>query len=209
MFPSVASTPVDLSASAARPRSLTINAPAKPGLIVAVGRAVRNGTGHRAVGRQRPALAGCRACHVEQGLIAEAELLAEHERLADGDHRDSENHVVADLRSLACSWTAAVDDSAALDAEDLASCVKVFLAGAHHHGQRAGDSSADTTGYGRVDVAMSRIDREVMGRERVVDRDGRAVDEQRSGFARRRVARRLCCRRPCTEQARGCHSAAW
>ena len=42
--------------------------------------------------------------HVEQGLVRQAELFGECEGLADADHGNAEDHVVADFRRLPCTY---------------------------------------------------------------------------------------------------------
>ena len=72
--------------------------------------AVRRGGGHRAghgaIGCQRPALAGGFRGDVEQRLMLKPELLAERKGLRDGDHRNAQDHVVADLCGLAIAGAA-------------------------------------------------------------------------------------------------------
>ncbi len=60
--------------------------------------------------------------------MREPEPLAEHERLGDRDLRHREDHVVADLRGLAESRSAAMHDTAAHRLEDRQRRREVILA---------------------------------------------------------------------------------
>jgi hypothetical protein len=127
-----------------QPQILQHQGGGKAGLVVIVGGRGRHRPRHRAIGRQRPALARRGRGDVEQRLMRQAELLGEHEGLADADHRNAEDHVVADLGRLPGAGRAAMDDllahrlrGSAWPSEGL----RRIAAG--HEGQRAALGAAD------------------------------------------------------------------
>ena len=117
-------------------------------LVVVVGGRGRHQARHRAVARQRPALARGGGRHVEQRLVRQPELLGQHERLADADHADAEHHVVADLGGLAGAGFAAVHDLPAHGLQDRLGLREGILAAAAHEGQRRRLRAADAAETG-------------------------------------------------------------
>ena len=94
------------------------------GLVVVVGRRFRPDTRHRAIGRERPALAGSGGSHFIKRLGVEAELFGQHESFRHRDHRNAEDHVVADLGGLPGPRLTAMDDALAHGAEDGLGCAR-------------------------------------------------------------------------------------
>ncbi len=70
--------------------------------------------------------------------VVEAELFAEHECLAGADHRDREQHVVADLRRLPRARAAGMDDALAHLLQDRLGARERLVAAAAHERERAG-----------------------------------------------------------------------
>ncbi len=76
--------------------------------------------------------------------MVETQLLGQHEGLADADHRDAEDHVVADLGRLAVAGAAGVDDVLAHALQDRLGAGKGGVAAADHEcqGSRLGPHRA-------------------------------------------------------------------
>src|SRR5215472_19034030 len=91
--------------------------------------------------------------------MRQPELLAEYERLAHRDHRNAEDHVVADLRRLAVAGFAAMHDPLAHALEDRLAALEGVLAAADHEGERRPLGAADAAGNWRIergDAALGR-----------------------------------------------------
>ena len=111
----------------------------------------------------------------------EAELGGEGEGLADAEHRDAEDHVVADLRRLPGAGGAAEDGARAHDLEERADGVEGLRRTAGHEGERAGggaDGAARDRRVDRREAGGARLGRDGAG---ALDVDGRAVDEDGAG----------------------------
>ena len=108
------------------------------------------GPGHGAVGRQGPALTGGGGGDVEQRLVGQTQLLAEHEGFADRDHGDAQDQVVADLGGLASAVLPAVDHTLAHHLQQRPDRLEILRQGAHHERQGSGLGTHHAAGDGRI-----------------------------------------------------------
>ena len=83
--------------------------------------------------------------------FVEAEFLGQHERLRHRDHRDAEDHVVADLRRLPVAGAARMHDGLAHHLQDRERALERGRAAADHEGERAGGGAADPARHRRVE----------------------------------------------------------
>src|SRR5262249_61989961 len=81
--------------------------------------------------------------------MRQPELLAEYERLAHRDHRNPEDHVVADLRRLAVAGFAAMHDPLAHALEHRLAAFEGMFGTADHEGQRRRVGAAHAAGTPR------------------------------------------------------------
>ena len=113
--------------------------------------------------------------------MGEPEALAEHEGLRDGDLRDAQDHVVADLRGLPEPGAAAVHDTAAHRLEQRPRRLEVLVGAADHEGEGGVLGADDAARDGRVDAAVPGCLGERVRLLRLVDGDRRGVDEEGAG----------------------------
>ena len=116
--------------------------------------------------------------------MGEAELLAQHEGLADGDHRDPEDQVVADLGGLAGAGVAGVHDGPAHGLEDRPRAPDRGLAAADHEGEAGRLGARDPARYRRVDHFQPARVRGRTDLARGSHIDGRAIDQERARVGR-------------------------
>ena len=171
-------------------------------LVAVVGGRGRHRARHRAIGRERPALARGGRGDVEQGLMREAQLLGEHEGLRDADHRDAEDHVVADLGRLPGPCLAAMDDALAHLGEDRLGAGECARRAARHEGEGRRLRAADAAGDRRVEGRKPSSRRHRMRLAGALDVDGGGIDDERAGAHRRQGCRSR-------RRARACRRAAW
>ena len=152
------------------------------GLVVAVRRARGHRPGNRAVGRQRPALPRRVGCDVEQRLVAQAR--AAHRARTPRRRRSARSARIMLLQTFA-AWprpgAAAVHDPAPHRLEQRPSRLEVLVGAAHHEGERGVLGADDAARDRRVDAAVTGGLGERVRLARLVDRDRRGVDEERSG----------------------------
>ena len=128
----------------------------KARLVAVVGGRGRHRARHRAIGRQRPALARRGRGDVEQRLMRQAELFGQRKGLADRDHGNAEDHVVADLGRLPGAGAAAMHDLLAhVLQHGLRRRERLVLAAAHE-GQRRALGAAGAAGHRRIDRERRR-----------------------------------------------------
>ena len=153
----------------------------EPGLVVVARWRRRHRPRHRAVAGDGPALPRGGRGHIEQRLVREPQLLGQHERLADADHADGEDHVVADLGGLSGAGLAAVDDALAHGLQEGLGLREGRRGAAAHEGERRRLGSAHAARHGCVDREHVGFGSKAVRGARRGNVDGRGIDEQRAG----------------------------
>ncbi|CPT92015.1 Uncharacterised protein [Mycobacteroides abscessus] len=110
--------------------------------------------------------------------MGQPELLAEHKRLADRDHRHPEDHVVADLRRLPDAGATAVHHALAHHRENRLSVGEYGVIGPHHERQCRGSGTGNSAGYRGIGKAVPGAGRGLVRGACVGHVDRGAVDEQ-------------------------------
>src|SRR5437764_14369741 len=110
--------------------------------------------------------------------MREPELLGERKSLADGDHGNAEDHVVANFNRLACARASAMHDLLAHLFQNRLRCLECLALAAAHECQRAGFAAACAARYRRIDSGDAMVCCQWMGLLGAFDLDGGAVYEQ-------------------------------
>src|SRR6185312_2129582 len=108
----------------------------EPSLIAVVCRTRRHRPRHRTIAGQRPALSRRARNNVEQRLVRQPKLFAEHEGFADRDHRGAENEIVANLSDLPVAGLAAMHDALAHALKHRLAARESMVRAADHERQR-------------------------------------------------------------------------
>ncbi len=87
--------------------------------------------------------------------MGKAQLFRQYEGFADADHRDAEDHVVADLCGLPGAVATTMDDLSGHGLKDWLAALESLLASARHDGEGACRRVAGAAGNRRVDGKMS------------------------------------------------------
>ena len=85
--------------------------------------------------------------------MRQAELLGQHKASATADHRNAQDHVVADLGSLTGAGIAAMNGALAIDFR-IGSALAKPRAAAGHEGQRRRPRAADAAGDRRIKAVL-------------------------------------------------------
>ena len=114
--------------------------------------------------------------------MRETELLSKNESLADADHADAEDHVVADLGGLAGTRVTTMHDLLAHGLEHGFRLLEGRRTAAGHEGERRALGAANTAGHRRIEGEHLRLRAEIVRGACTRDVDRRAVDKQRAGL---------------------------
>ena len=151
----------------------------KSRLVAVVRRRGRHRARHRAIGRQRPALPRGGRGDVEQRLMRQAKLFRERKGLADTDHGNAEDHVVADLGRLPRTRPAAMHELLAhVFQHGFCRRKRLVLAAAHERQCRA-LGAAGSARHRRIDRKHAAFGSQRMRLLGAFDVDGRAIDDER------------------------------
>ncbi|MND82280.1 hypothetical protein D3C80_741080 [compost metagenome] len=113
--------------------------------------------------------------------MRKAEFFAQHEGFGNGDHGNAEDHVVADLGSLAVAALAAMHDLLAHRLQHRLRRREGLRFAAAHEGQGAGSSATRAPGDRRVNRGATGGSGQFMRLQRAFHIHRRAIDEQRAG----------------------------